>query len=285
MADVQTFIGFPSPLLGAEPVRLPVLFNSENAIALPKPAGTVTSYYDWYPRAPGLAEAISTQAAAGKPELARLGIGTRVSPAYPMDAEMSGVALFAKNGAANEFLLNALGSGQMRFVFRFLAAKGSNVPDSFECDLPLARHHTKALVLVSSTTGKKSRTTFRKIGDAGPFAWWEAESDFPRIHQVRVHAHESGLRIVGDTLYSREPLPFLSRYKRDFDPGKNKEEQPLCDQMCLHLYSVSFPDMDGSTHEVVAPIPPRILKMVQVLERYSQPQARRPKFNSLDEYV
>jgi 23S rRNA pseudouridine955/2504/2580 synthase len=112
-------------------------------------------------------------------------------------------------------------------------------------------------MIVSHTTGKKTSTTFRLEQRYRGYAVWTATTTFDRLHQIRLHAAECGVPIVGEARYAKTAPIFLSEIKRDYRPagGGTRVEQPLYGELCLHLSQICFADTDGSRTTVEAPLP------------------------------
>lgn len=226
------FIGFPPPLLGGRPQRLPVLGCEPGQwLALDKPADVLTERHRWYPGMPALVPALNAQAEAGKPELEPYGV-TEARHVYILEPEISGVLLLALSDERLQQLREAYGSGQMRFRFGFLA-QWRDGPEERSSQLPVAVHNTEPRALISHQSGKKCRTRFRLVERLGDYAWWEASATYLRPHQVRLHAAELGLPVVGDALYGGPEPICLSMLKRDY--RQRGIERPLYAGLCLHL--------------------------------------------------
>lgn len=235
----------PGELREYEAVRLKILSCGNGIVALEKPAGIET-----------LGEKLRAQIDAGKPSACALGIA-RPQLVFAPEAEVSGIAIFAdKNSGAAETWKNAFGSAQFTFRYRLLARPSTALQDAFFCRLPVAQHFTEARALVSHTTGKKSETAFRRLEKLGNFELWEAVGTFPRFHQIRLHAQECKLPIVGDTLYGNVPAIRISelRPKKRLNKGEDKALYP---EICLHLAEISVaenvPGIPAQT--LVAPLP------------------------------
>lgn len=240
---VQRFLGFPSPLLGSEAHRLPVVFDNGEALALSKPVGVVVQQDGWYPRHPALVEAIRYQAMRGKPEFSRLAIAEEgLWAVTDLDAECEGPVLFTRSRASGEEWRNVHGSGLFEFTY-ILLTPATGTDELIRCDLPLARHSRRAHMVVSHTTGKKAETVFRYIGRVGRHGCYEARTSFPRRHQILLHAHESGLPILGDDLYAGSGLVYLSTYKKDYRPRRDVPERPLYPGPAYYLKSISVPGL------------------------------------------
>ncbi|MDP0496980.1 MAG: RNA pseudouridine synthase [Verrucomicrobiota bacterium JB024] len=264
-SDSTRFIGFPPPLLGERPARLPVLGAEPGRwLALDKPAEVLTDRHRWHPELPGVLPALTEQAAAGKPELEPYGI-VQARHIYVLEPEITGVLLFALDEEPLQELREAYGSGQMTFTFGMLARYNGG-KDERTCRLPLAIHNTEPRALVTHTSGKKCETRFRLVERLGDYAWWEAQAVYMRPHQIRLHAAEVGLPIVGDPLYGGPPPICLSALK----PGyRNRgEERPLYAGLCLHLgcLDVQLPEEKGFT--VSAELPKGLSVLQRKLTQY-----------------
>lgn len=264
MKELQ-HLGFPVPLLGGQPERLPVLFDDGELIVLGKPVGVLVEADSWYPKLPVLVEAIRYQAQGEKPEFVRRGIGKDgLWAVHGLDPDCYGPVLFARNRDQAEELRNAFGSNEFSFTFGFLS-NGAVAGDRLECDLPMARHSHQRRMLVSHTTGKKACTAFEREESVGSYCLWSARTSFPRHQQILLHAYESGLPVLGDSLYARLPLPLLSKLKRHYTHKEDVEERPLYGGPAYYLRQVDLPS--GQSIQCVEP--PRWGGLVKQLKRHS----------------
>lgn len=256
-AEARLFLGFPPPLLGLRPLRLPVIWDDGDLLALDKPPGLLVTADKMHPRLPVLTEAIRHEAARGKPECVRAGIGPEgLLAIFAFDPEITGPALFARTAAAAEHWRNAYGSSLLCLHFHLLTERAPDRPE-VHCELPIARHATQPRMLVSHTTGKQAATTFTRIERIGAHQLWEARTNYLRPHQVRLHARECGFEIPGEYLYGRTPPLLLSRIKRGYRPSRTREEQPLHTEPLLHLARIALPD-----GRVIDAAPPRTFTAV-----------------------
>jgi len=257
-------LGFPAPLLGERPLRLPVVFDDGDLLALTKPSGVLVRQDSWYPRIPVLVEAILYQAAADKPEFTRMGIPkTGLWAVNDLDPECLGPVLFARNRDTAEALRDACGSNQVTFDYE-LIGKGPGLTFPISCGLPMSRHHTERRMLVSHTTGKKAETVFEFMRNLGKYQLVSARTTYTRHHQLLLHAVESGFRVLGDTLYSGIPLPFLSHMKKDYRPRKDRDEMPLYPGPAYRLKSIHLPD----SRTVECPAPRKWSALARQLSRH-----------------
>lgn len=259
MSADQAYISFPPGSVDDIPLRLPLLWDSAAGVALNKPPG-LPAFQDT--RFGGGARSIltdlNTRAAAGASQLERLGIH-RLSLLNQLEREASGILLFAKDQEARAELKNAMGSSRFTFRYHFLTAAQS-ADSSLSCDLPVAIHRQKPLALVSHRTGKKTSTLFRRLDDFGPCSLWESESEYDRFHQIRLHAAEAGIPVLGDSLYgpaAGEGAPKLpARLQSLLSEGG----------FFLHLFALAFP-MEGQRIELEAQYPGRFRMLLKKLAR------------------
>lgn len=242
-------LGFPEGLLGEKPVRLDVLeCRAGKFVAVNKPSNV-------YLEADGIAENPLTiiagiKAQAGKKEFERLGMESPYA-VFATDPEISGVALIASNKESSDELRNSFGSGLFEFEFELLSERPYGKVEEI-VDLPLIRHESKPRAIVSHRFGKKCQTRFELKEDFGEWQLWSAKTNFLRWHQIRIHAAEAGLRMVGDDTYVRVRKIYLSRLKRG--QFKGEELAPIYDNLAIHLSRLSFP-CGGEKIEVSAPLP------------------------------
>ena len=241
----QNVIGFPPPLLGERPLRLGVLSENNDWMALDKPAGAGTRAHPW-DDTPDLDSALNAQLEAGKPELLRTG-ASLFGSVYYVDPEISGVALFAKNRDALADLRNRFGSGECRFTFTFLSARNKEIPSEFQADAPLLPHRVKPKMIPSTAKGKKSCTHFTQLGESDHgFTLWQAEADFFRPHQVRAHAATHGIPVMGDERYGGPTAPTV----RQIQPRARRSNlnATVFGGLAIHLgrVGVSLGDVDLS---------------------------------------
>lgn len=243
-ASNKKFIGFPPGLILDYPIRLPVIKEADGWIAVEKPAGIAMRQHPWNRDKTDMDTALNKQLQAQKPELLQSG-ATLFGSVYNIEPEVSGVALFAKHKKSMAELRNFAGSDRLRFTF--LLVVRSNSSEGFDekiADAPLLTHNTKPKMIPSTAKGKKAQTHFKRIHESNlGWALWEAETSFPRFHQVRAHASVEGIPILGDSLYSGPDSPLLS----EFIAKKRiaKMHQPIFEGIALHLSKVVLPDLDN----------------------------------------
>ena len=261
---------FPPHTLRENSVILPVIHRGRGVVAFAKPSGVPADEHPWNAGAPTLCGELRKRLAQGSPSAASLGLA-RPAAVLPTDAECSGATLIAdREGGALDAWRNAAGSELLRFSFIFLAKPMSEAPGEAEffCRLPVAAHFSEPRALVSSTTGKKSETRFSRLEKFGKWELWRAETSFPRLHQIRLHAAECGLPVVGDSLYGGVPAVVNSELLRKGRLNKG-EERPLYASPCVHAERIFVPAgaLAEASTEIVAPLPDGFAALLKKLRR------------------
>lgn len=265
MSSKKEFISFPPGYLGKSPQKFPLIESNERFFAVNKPCGIASYQHEWSLGKPDFSMALRRELLNEKPQLARL-VVEGLFRVFNLDAEISGALVFAKNEESEELLKNASGSHQLTYKFHLLVRTESEERSLF-CDLPLAKHFTSKRMIVSHSTGKKCETRFQYLRSFGRYQLWEAETTTLRTHQIRIHAAERGLIVVGEDLYSDGGEIYLSSLKRGYMPGKGREK-PLYNGLCIHLVEVSFNVPDVELPAVAAPLPSRFETLLKRLNEY-----------------
>jgi 23S rRNA-/tRNA-specific pseudouridylate synthase len=263
----KKFIGFPPGLLVDSPLRIPVIDEVGDWIAVDKPAGIPIRQHPWNRDMADMDAALNKQLQAKKSELLEGG-ATLFGSVYNMEPEISGIALFAKNRDSLDRLRNLAGSEKLQYKFLLITKSGAaGAVDELIADAPLLVHNTKPKMIPSTAKGKKARTHFRRICES-PLGWalWEASTLFPRLHQVRSHAAVEGIAVLGDSLYSGPDVPLLS----ELMPRRRKTaiSHPVFDGIALHLSEVLLPSPEDNSGaiQLSAALPKRFQLLLQRLQ-------------------
>lgn len=225
MSAKHRFIGFPPPLLGPFPLRVEIVYQDSQSMAFTKPAGIPLEAHPWFDDSRVLISAINQQCAEAKPELERLGM-KRAFDVHAIDPEIEGLCWITKCADAKPHCRNLVGSYRVQFNFGLVSDVVASVGDEKQCDLPVALHKGQRRCLISHKTGKRSETLFRCIAAKPNASLWQAQTTFVRLHQIPLHAFESGIPVIND--------PY---YRDGSDAGFNIDARPL-----YWLQSIQLPD-------------------------------------------
>ena len=246
-------IGFREGLLSDEPLRMDVLANSADFIALNKPANISLRQHPWDENSTNLDTALNHQLKEEKPEILALGAESFGS-IYFYEKAISGIALFSKHKAALTFLRNAFGSGLMEFKFQFIAQAEEGIEEYVINETPLIQHRYKFKMVPSTTKGKRSRTEFTCL-KRGTDSWglWQAKCNYFRPHQLRIHASLSGFQIMNDNLYCGVDAPTLASLGKCKKAGDVNSK--IFTDLAINLNTLQFvSESSESIHLVAEPL-------------------------------
>lgn len=151
-------------------------------------------------------------------------------PAHRLDANTTGVTIFARTQYAARRVQMQFGSGNVakRYLVR---VQGHPSPDEFVCDAPISQQAGEAgSRCVDPVAGLPSRTDFRVLSrDDDGTALLEAWPRTGRTNQIRVHAWHSGWPVCNDSVY-----------RRDGRLGDYQTSPPDAPPLCLHAWQLSI---------------------------------------------
>jgi 23S rRNA pseudouridine1911/1915/1917 synthase len=189
-------------LPGCEPI--PILYEDRSVLAIDKPRGWMLVPDSWRETNWNLQAAIDSSMRADD-FWARSRNLTYLRHVHRLDAETSGVLLFAKSDGAMPVLSDLFES--RRTEKNYLAVvEGVPREKEWTCELPLGLDPKKfgRMRVDRTEDGREAETHFRVLQSNARFTLIEAVPRTGRMHQIRVHLAESGCPIVSDNLYGRQ---------------------------------------------------------------------------------
>ena len=172
-----------------------LIFEDDHLLVVNKPAGMNT-----HAPSPFAGEGLYDWLRHREPRWAGLAIIHR------LDKETSGVLVFGKTSLANRSLTEQFTQRAVRKKYLLLTDRPPKRRD-WTVSSRLARAGER---YVSGRTGELAETRFRPANlksQISNFKSLEAEPLTGRTHQIRAHAADSGIPILGDTLYGGAPFP------------------------------------------------------------------------------
>lgn len=121
----------------------------------------------------------------------------RLAIIHRLDKATSGVMVFGKTAEANRSLTEQFTNRTVQKRY-WLLTKSVPAQKQFTVRSHLKRSGER---YISSSSGEFAETEFSYLRKEGEFHLIEATPRTGRTHQIRVHAEEAGIPIVGDTLY------------------------------------------------------------------------------------
>lgn len=240
------------------PVRLalPVLYESDAALVIDKPAGQVT-----------VPDRSGTEAGIHG-ELAGLRPNADLRIVHRLDRDTTGCLLLAKGleGARHfdrAFRDHAVKKSYLALVLGELRGKRM-------VEAPIGADPARAgkMAIVRGAAGKNALTEIEPERRFGGFTLVRLRPHTGRTHQLRVHLASIGHPIAGDVDYGG-PRLLLSQIKRDYKQRVGVVERPLLERMFLHAAEIVFPELTGDTSSVAAPLPPALTLVLDKLDRFA----------------
>ena len=181
------------------------------------------------------------------PEMRNVGSVERPGVVHRLDAETSGVMVFAKTRRAYLKLREAFES-HSRVRKTYLAVlHGAPKPPHGTLETTIGRKSWDAKrMAVDAADGKRAVTHWTVLEKHGPLAIVEFVIETGRTHQIRVHAAHLGHPIAGDSLYG--------------DAAKDRALAVRPKRQLLHAVQIEFPH--PLTNEMMcfaAPPPPDMI--------------------------
>ncbi|MHB1308503.1 MAG: RluA family pseudouridine synthase [Limisphaerales bacterium] len=186
---------------------LPILFEDRSVLAVDKPAGWMLVPFNWQRTRWNLQAAIESSIASGAYWARRRGLRF-LRNVHRLDAETSGVLLFAKSRGALESLGDLFESREVEKQYLAVAA-GTPSSMNWFCREPLGPDpQVIGRMLVDPENGKPAETQFQVLGyrddpRLGPLCLIEARPFSGRTHQIRIHLATAGCPVIGDPLYGQ----------------------------------------------------------------------------------
>jgi len=219
--------------------------------------------------------------------------GRTITAVQRMDAETSGVSLWAKTKPVLDFVSGLFQSKTARQVYQaFVAAEkegdllmehppirdaSGRLPETFAIDYWLGpdKVNSDLMRVFARNGGQVARTEFRVRENFGEFALVEGCPQTNRRHQVRAHLAAAGAPVLNDGLYgdSRKQLR-LSDIKSGYKGGAT--ERPMIRSLALHLSELTFAHpVSGEEISLRAPLPLEFEIALKNLRKFGSGRLRR----------
>jgi RluA family pseudouridine synthase len=166
-----------------------ILYRDEQLLAIDKPAGLPA-----HPTVAGRCNALDLVANRLREE----GFTSAPILLHRLDADTTGILLFALTAAANRSLYRQFVEHRIEKVY--LALVAGSPPDAFGVTNFL-RPGRRGRMEAVHAGGQQAETAFRTVRHSAGYALVEARPKTGRTHQIRVHLAGAGYPLLGDTLY------------------------------------------------------------------------------------
>jgi 23S rRNA pseudouridine1911/1915/1917 synthase len=194
-------------------IELPILYEDDDCVVIEKPVGVLShSKGEFNPEATvasWLAEhlvkkgktpnwILEQDVEKGSPNNPRAGIVHR------LDRATSGVMICAKTPAALAHLQKQFSQRKTKKVYMAVISGHLKLPHAI-IDMPIGRNPKKPKTFAVMKGGKEAVTEYEVKDSNESYDLVELRPLTGRTHQLRVHLHNQGHPIVGDTFYDGKP--------------------------------------------------------------------------------
>lgn len=223
-----------------------ILYDQNNILAISKPAGVLSQPEENSGREGAVK--LATKSARIK----------HLILCHRLDAETSGILLFAKNQARAEELFELFATKKIQKSYLAIV-HGRPKQAKWTTKLHLTKFNPRAgRVLVSNNQKPNSNTRFEvlKHFKTSNLSLINCFPESGKTHQIRVHLEQEGLPILGDKIYSRKT-------------PQNWPQQHLetvTERHLLHAEKVQF-QIDSKKISIEDKVPARFQKIIDWLEK------------------
>lgn len=194
--------GMPKPMHiqfpGLDPI--PILFEDRTVLAIDKPAGWMLIPFTWQRTNRNLQAAIDSSIAGGH-FWAKSRNLKYLRHIHRLDAETTGILLFAKSAGALDVMGDLFEQREMEKVYLAVVA-GEPRQSAWICQKsigPVPKQFGR--MRIDPKEGKPAETSFKMLASANGRTLIECRPVTGRTHQIRVHLLDAGLSIIGDPMY------------------------------------------------------------------------------------
>ncbi len=126
---------------------------------------------------------------------------------HRLDKDTSGAIVFAKSKEVAAEIAELFEKHQVHKTYRFVTDRKPQLPAEILIETEILKIGNSYLSKKSTTPN--SKTVFNKKLELGEFTIWEAFPETGKTHQIRLHAKELGIEILGDTEHGGSFFPRL----------------------------------------------------------------------------
>ncbi len=229
-----------------KPPRLDVIHRGRDFFVVNKPAGM-------WPKhglldEPGVFDELARQEGADVETLANV---------YPLEPDVSGLAVLATTPDALNALVDQFTSGRMT-VTHLAIVRAMVMTEGGTCELPLrdvsrggGRTH------VNREEGAPARTEWTLRDRFVGFALLACIARTRVEFQIRAHLEALGMPLAVDRIYGSPEGLMLSSFKAGYRPSRRKAERPLIDRASLHAHIVEMDVPGGDERLTLTAEPPK----------------------------
>lgn len=187
-----------APVLAAEPISVPIVYEDDDLIVVDKPAGMVV-----HPGHGVSSGTLVNALLAQCPALAAFEDSLRPGIVHRLDKDTSGVMVVAKTPAAHQHLSRQFAARTVKKTYWALV-HGRVEAERGIIEAGIGRSRSEPTrMAIAGKAERPARTAFRVLRRYGAYTLVEAQPITGRTHQIRLHFAALGHPLAGDDAYGR----------------------------------------------------------------------------------
>lgn len=190
--------------------------------------------------------------------------------AHRIDAETSGVILFAKNKSILKTVAQLFERREIKKLYLALVyGAPPHAPMNVIANL-IKNPAQPGLMSIVPEGGMKTETSVSIIKQWSQHSLLEIYPITNRAHQIRIHLVHIGCPIIADNLYGSGTPLLLSEIKPNYSFSRERPETPLIGRLALHASSISFTHpITNKAIKIEAPLPKDFKIAIKYLDKFS----------------
>ncbi len=215
--------------------KIKIIHQDEHILAINKPARLRVIPDHWIPNLPNLRDLLQQKLSSLYKKNEQF-----VWVIHRIDADTSGLVIFARNPYAHQTLNKAFEENQIQKTYLAIV-QGCPEQSEGEINLPIdTKRRSKGRVRIHPE-GKPSSTKYRVIEKFRDFALLEVLPQTGRTHQIRIHLQYIGHPLAIDPLYNKTDKITISQLRGKWIKTASNEENAIISRLSLHAYKLKFP--------------------------------------------
>lgn len=188
---------------------------------------------------------------------------------YPLDPDISGLMIVARNESTHDKLIAQFDSGEMSVTY-FALIRGMVMTDSGSIEKAVTLPKSGRVKVVAEH-GVPALTDWRVRDSFVGFALLECTPRTRHEQQIRAHLHDAGMPLAVDVLHGGADSLKLSSFKGGYRHSRRHPERPLITRPSIHASKVAFKHPKSGEEIAVECPPPKDFKaMLYQLDRFGR---------------
>ncbi len=242
--------------------KIKILYQDEFIFAVDKPSGLRVLPDRWISTLPNLLQLLTLHNTVNESEK-----NNKIFVVHRIDADTSGLVLFARTAEAHRRLCMAFEKGEIKKTYLAIIIGRLEITHG-KIDLPIASARNNRMKV--DPQGKKSITKFEVREKFGRYSLLEVSPLTARTHQIRIHLQAYGFPLAVDPLYTNIKKIHISDLKLGIR-SQNDSESALISRLTLHAWRLQLKHpITQENMEIVAEPPKDFKAILKALRKWDK---------------